>query len=83
MKHSFTEKIEAILTTHFGEDSNQIFQNSELIKYLNLKTKSADKVSKSRGSFGNLYAIYVLVEDYINNGFHKTGDYSTYEGAKR
>ena len=82
MKHSFTEKIEAILTTHFGEDSNQIFQNSELIKYLNLKTKSADKGSKSRGSFGNLYAIYVLVEDYINNGFHKTGDYSTYEGAK-
>ena len=82
MRHSFTEKIEAILNTHFGKDSSQIFQNSKLIKYLNLKTKSADKGSKSRGSFGNLYAIYVLVEDYINNEFHETGDYSKYEGAK-
>lgn len=82
MKHSFTEKIETILATHFKENASQIFQNSELIKYLNIKTKSADKGSKSRGSFGNLYAIYVLVEDYINNDFEKTGDYSKYTGAK-
>jgi len=28
-----------------------------------------------------LYAIYVLVEDYISKGFHKTGKYPEYEGA--
>lgn len=82
MKHSFTATIKEVLSKHFKEDSEQIYQNSELLKYINSKTKSADKGSKSRGSFGNLYAIYVLVEDYINGGFHKKGDYSKYEGAK-
>ena len=67
---------------HFKKDAEQVFQNSQLLKYLNIKTKSADKGSKSRSSFGNLYAIYVLVENYINGGYHKKGDYSKYEGAK-
>lgn len=82
MKHNFTEKIETILSKYFGGNASQIFDNSELIKYLNLKTKSADKGSKSRGSFANLYAVFVLVEDYVYNGFDKGGDYSEYEGAK-
>jgi hypothetical protein len=71
-----------VISEQFKEDAEQIFQNSELLKYLNLKTKSADKGSKSRGSFGNLYAIYVLVKDYINGNFHNRGDYSKYKGAK-
>jgi len=29
-----------------------------------------------------LYAIYVLVEDYLSKGFDSTGSYSEYEGAK-
>jgi len=82
MKHSFTAKIKAILSKHFQQDAEQIYSNSELLKYINLKTKSANKGAKARGSFGNLYAIYVLVEDYINGKFHKKGDYSKYEGAK-
>ena len=48
---------------------------------MNRKTKSASKGSKARGSFANIYAIYILIEDYINNKFHKEGDYSAYEGA--
>lgn len=82
MIHSFTAQLKKVLSKHFKADADQIFQNSELLKYLNLKTKSADKGSKSRSSFGNLYAIYVLVEDYINGNFHNEGDYSKYEGAK-
>lgn len=82
MKHSFTETIFEILTQHFGEEAEAIFNSSELLKYINQKTISAHKGSKARGSFGNLYAIYVLVEDYINEGFHKKGDYSKYDGAK-
>jgi len=82
MKHSFTPSIKDILAKHFKNDSEQIFQNSELLKYINLKTKSADKGSKSRASFGNLYAIFVLVEDYVEGGFNESGDYSKYEGAK-
>ena len=48
---------------------------------MNIKTKSSNKGSKSRGSFANLYAIYVLVEDYLGKNFDRTGMYSDYEGA--
>ncbi len=81
MKHNFTNTIKEVLEEYFGENSEQIFKNSELIQYLNIKTVSADRGSKSRGSFANIYAIYVLVEDYINNEFHKKGKYSKYDGA--
>jgi hypothetical protein len=61
-----------------------VFNNSELIQYLNIKTKSANSGSKSRGSFANHYALYVLVEDYITKGFiyEKRGEYNLYEGAR-
>lgn len=81
MKHEFTKNIEEILRNNFSNFSDKIFHESPIIQYLNIKTKSASKGSKSRGSFANLYAIYVLVENYISKGFHKTGKYSEYEGA--
>ncbi|TNE71988.1 restriction endonuclease [bacterium] len=82
MRHPFTDKIDEILVKHFGDNAEQIFKNSELLQYINIKTKSANKGSKSRGSFGNLYAIYVLIEDYINNDYHNKKGYSEYDGAK-
>lgn len=81
MEHEFTKRIKTILESQFGQASEQIFENSELLHYLNIKTKSANRGSKSRSSFANLYAIYVLVEDYILKGFHNTGIYSNYEGS--
>lgn len=82
MRHPFTDKIEEILKNYFADDFEQIFKNSELLQYINIKTKSANRGSKSRGSFGNIYAIYVLIEDYISNGFDKKTGYSDFEGAK-
>lgn len=82
MRHPFTDKIDEILKNYFADDFEQIFKNSELLQYINIKTKSANRGSKSRGSFGNLYAIYVLIEDYISNGFDKKTGYSDFEGAK-
>ncbi len=81
MEHEFTKTIKSILEKNFPKSSEAIFSKSELLQYINLKTKSANKGSKSRGSFANLYAIYVLVEDYIAKGFHKSGNYKKYEGA--
>lgn len=81
MDHEFTKIIKTILEDKFGEVGYQIFRESPLILYLNIKTKSSNKGSKSRGSFANLYAIYVLVEDYLVKKFHQTGMYSDYEGA--
>jgi hypothetical protein len=43
---------------------------------------SASRGSKARGSFGNLYSVYVLVEDYVNRSYHKSGDYRNAEGAQ-
>ena len=81
MEHEFTKIIKTILEDNFGDVGYQILRESQLILYLNIKTKSSNKGSKSRGSFANLYAIYVLVEDYFVKNFHQTGMYSDYEGA--
>jgi hypothetical protein len=81
MEHIFTETIKSILEIHFGKNADAVFEKSQLIQYINKKTRSANKGSKSRSSFANLYALYVIIEDYIANGFAEKGDYSKYEGA--
>lgn len=81
MENVFTASIRAILQNRFGNDAEEVFEKSQLLQYINEKTRSANKGSKSRGSFANLYAIYVIVEDYLAHGFDKKGDYTRYEGA--
>lgn len=82
MKHSFTETIISILREYYGERAQEVLNASELLGYLNQKTVSANRGSKSRGSFGNIYSVYVLVEDYLKHGYDSEGDYSKYEGAR-
>lgn len=82
MEHDFTPIIRQTLTKHFGDAAEDLFDKSPLLQYINLKTVSATRGSKARSSFANLYAIFVLVEDYVAHGFHKKGDYSKYEGAQ-
>lgn len=82
MEHPFTQKIFEILEKNFGERACDIFEKSTLLQYLNIKTKSASRGSKSRGSFGNLYAVYVLVEDYVTKGFAEKDGYENYEGVQ-
>lgn len=83
-KHDFTSTIIAILQNHFGEYAEDIFQASPLLGYINNKTRSANKGSKARGAFANHYALYVIVEDYLKNGFGAENHtaYSEYEGAR-
>jgi len=81
MEHIYTANIKSVLEKYFGENSNEIFDKSQLIQYINEKTRSANRGSKSRSSFANLYAIYVIIEDYLSKKFDKKGDYSKYEGA--
>jgi hypothetical protein len=82
MNHAFTPKIYEIAERHFPGKGAKIVDASPLLQYLNIKTRSASRGSKARASFGNLYAIYVLVEDYKQRGYPDTGDYSEYEGAR-
>jgi hypothetical protein len=81
MEHAFTQKIKSVLRRHFGAKADDIYQVSQLLQYVNTKTRSANRGSKSRSSFANLYAIYVLVEDYLAGGFDTRGNYSKSEGA--
>lgn len=81
MEHLFTTNIRQILHNKFSDVDNEIFEKSLLIQYINIKTRSAQRGSKSRSSFANIYSIYVLIEDYINNNFHIKGKYSQYDGA--
>lgn len=81
VEHDFTHTIRQILTEHFGVFGSELFRSSYLIQYLNLKTRSANRGSKSRGSFANLYALYVLIEDYFSRDYHIAGTYVEYEGA--
>ena len=83
MEKNFLNEIKVILKNDFGETDSKVIFDKPLIQYLVKKTKSVNKGSKSRGSFANLYAIYVLIEDYINKNFDQNDkDYSIYEGAK-
>jgi hypothetical protein len=81
MEHTFTANIKSALKTHFKKNAEEIFEKSQLIQYINEKTRSANRGSKARSSFANLYAINVILEDYISKGYHQKGDYSKYEGV--
>jgi hypothetical protein len=82
-QHSFTDTIKSVLVNYFDKNADDILNSSYLIQYLNEKTKAANRGSKARNSFGNIYSIYVLVEDYIKKGFNAEdeGHYREYEGA--
>ncbi|NOT83732.1 MAG: restriction endonuclease [Methylococcaceae bacterium] len=83
--HAFTSSIIDILETHFGEYAKDVFEASLLLGYLNNKTKAANSGSKARGAFANHYALYVIIEDYLNKGFFDGSakfSYSKYEGAR-
>lgn len=82
IEHEFTSQIYQILDTEFGVIWDDIYDKSSLLQYLNIKTKSATRGAKARGSFANIYAVYVLVEDYLENGFDKRTDYPNYVGAR-
>ena len=82
MEHAFTKIIKRVLVDEFGEKADLVYSSCHILQYINEKTRSADRGSKARGSFGNLYAIYVLVEDYVEKGFDESGEYADYEGAE-
>lgn len=82
LQHDFTQIIINILNKYFPGYGDVILSNSQLLQYMNIKTKAANRGSKSRASFANHYAIYVLIEDYLQKEFHTKNGYEEYEGAQ-
>jgi hypothetical protein len=84
-QHAFTSIIVSVLMKYFGEYANDVFSSSPILCYLNHKTKSANQGSKARGAFANHFALYVIVEDYIQKGFadgKADVPYAKYDGAR-
>lgn len=81
-KHDFTDVIIGILNDFSDGLGERLLEASPLLQYLNIKTKAANRGSKSRAGFANHYAVYVLVEDYISNDFAGNDSYQFYEGAQ-
>lgn len=79
---TFETYINDYLQNKYKRKADELYSLSYILQYLVYKTKSANKGAKARGSFANLYAIYVIVEDYLQKGFDKKGNYGTYEGAQ-
>jgi len=79
MSKDFFKVIEDTLIEDFGDKNGRIVYEMPIIQYILKKTKSANKGSKSRGSFANLYAIYILVEDYIQKGYNTINNFNTYK----
>ncbi|MGM9724014.1 MAG: restriction endonuclease [Prevotella sp.] len=82
MDNTFESYIKAYLDKKYGKRSEELYSLSYILQYLVNKTKSANRGAKARGSFANLYAIYVIVEDYLKQGFDRKGNYDKYKGAK-
>lgn len=66
--------IEDILEKHFGDKWNNIYTNSMLLKYLNLKSGAIHGNVKTRRSLANWYAIYAILNYYVEGGFVNNKD---------
>lgn len=75
------EFIKEILIRNFGNNYEKIYNNSDLIQYLDKKTGAIDGDSKTRRSLGNIYAIYSLLIFYTNSDFYNNKtSYKKFEG---
>ena len=63
-KHGFSKRFISAVEENVETDAKQTIVASHLLSYLHDKMKAAERDSKSRKSFGNIYAIFVVVEDY-------------------
>lgn len=72
--------IKDILISNFGNNYEEYYNNSDLLKYLNLKTSAINGNSKARKSLGNIYAIYSILHFYINDFYNAKDKYQNFEG---
>lgn len=68
-KKVIEDYIKEILESKYGTEWKKIYEESDLIKYLNLKSGAIHGNSKSRRSLANWYAIYSILNFYSEDGF--------------
>jgi len=72
--------IKEILIEDYGNDYETIFNNSDLLKYLDLKTSAIFGNSKTRKSLANIYSIYAILYFYSKSYYNKPDEYKKFEG---
>lgn len=63
-RHNFSDRFISAVQDSVETDALETVVASHLLSYLHDKMKAAGGNPKSRKSFGNIYAIFVVVEDY-------------------
>ncbi|MCL1880662.1 MAG: hypothetical protein FWF76_00620 [Oscillospiraceae bacterium] len=63
-----------------AEEVDAFFADSLLLRYLDLKTGAIFGDSKTRRSFGNIYAIYSILHFYMDDYYNKASAYKEFEG---
>lgn len=60
-------------------DAQQLYNESQLIQYIDLKTNAIHGDTKSRRSLANIYAVYSLLHFYIKDFFNNPQAYRDFD----
>lgn len=80
-KNQMLDFVVAIMDEEYNVESDNVYQESLLIQYLNSKMNAVNGNSKSRRNFANIYAIYSLLVAYKEIQENAEIDYETFKGT--
>ena len=72
--------VREIIEKHFPGQSQQIYEESLLIQYLDKKSGAIHGTAKTRRSLANYYAIYSILNFYVDEFFGEPDKYKKFEG---
>ena len=72
--------VREIIEKHFPGQSQQIYEESLLIQYLDKKSGAIHGTAKTRRSLANYYAIYSILNFYVDEFFDEPDKYKKIEG---
>ncbi len=72
--------VQEILEKHFPGQAQQIYTESLLIQYLDKKSGAIHGTAKTRRSLANYYAIYSILNFYVEDFFNNPNEYKKFEG---
>lgn len=80
-KKKIEDFIKKELEKNFDDDWQTIYQSSDLLQYLNLKSGAIHGNSKTRRSLANWYAIYSILTYYLEDNFFENKEgYLKFQG---
>lgn len=80
-KNQMLDFVVEIMDEEYNLESENVFQESLLIQYLNSKMNAVNGNSKSRRNFANIYAIYSLLVAYKEIQENSEIEYETFKGT--